>query len=83
MTRGEIWDHLVAAIREEIDAPGAVIEPQMTAGDVPGWDSLAHVRIVMNVEDRTGAVITVKDTYAAATVGELCDIVERAARKAG
>ncbi|MDQ2860651.1 MAG: acyl carrier protein [Pseudomonadota bacterium] len=75
MDRDGVWEAMVIAVREETDNPGAVVEPSMTANDIPGWDSLAHVRIVMNLEARTGAEIEMSDTYKAATVGDLCDIV--------
>ncbi|MGI8839819.1 MAG: acyl carrier protein [Caulobacteraceae bacterium] len=77
MDRDEVWRTMVIAVREETGAPEAVVEPAMTANHIPGWDSLAHVRIVMNMEARTGAVIEMSDTYKAATVGDLCDIVLR------
>ncbi len=75
MDRDGVWRAMIVAVREETDNPEAVVEPAMTANDIPGWDSLAHVRIVMNMEARTGAVIEMSDTYKAATVGDLCDIV--------
>lgn len=75
MDRDGVWEAMISAIREETENPVAVIEPGMTAIDIPGWDSLAHVRIVMNMESRTGAVIDMSDTYKAATVGDLCEIV--------
>ena len=82
MDRDSVWQAMIAAVREEIGDPAAVVEPAMTANDIPGWDSLAHVRIVMNMEARTGAVIEMSDTYKAATVGDLCDIVLKNATKA-
>ena len=75
MDRDGVWEAMIGAIREETDNPSLVVEPGMTATDIPGWDSLAHVRIVMNMEARTGATIEMSDTYKAATVGDLCDIV--------
>ena len=75
MDREGVWKAMVVAVREETGTPDAVVEPAMTANDIPGWDSLAHVRIVMNMEARTGAVIEMSDTYKAATVGDLCGIV--------
>ena len=78
MNRRDVFDAMVAAIREETDDSSARVEPTMTANDVPGWDSLAHARIVMNIEARTGAVIELSDTYKAATIGQLCDIVMKA-----
>ena len=75
MDRDEVWRAMIVAVREETGNPEALVEPAMTADDIAGWDSLAHVRIVMNMEARTGAVIEMSDTYKAATVGDLCDIV--------
>lgn len=77
MDSDAIWQALVEAVREETGNPDAVITTGMTADDIAGWDSLAHVRIVMNMEARTGAEIDISDTYKAATVDELCAIVRR------
>jgi acyl carrier protein len=78
MTRNDVWSALVAAIREELDRPDLVIEPGMTADDIPGWDSLAHVRIVLNAEDRTSATVDMKATYGAADVDQLCELLLQA-----
>jgi acyl carrier protein len=77
MDREDIWQALVEAVREETDNPKATVNPTMTADDISGWDSLAHVRIVMNLEARTGAEIEISDTYKAATVDDLFRIVLR------
>ena len=76
----KIFDQVVAAIREETGEMEAEITPLTTADDVPGWDSLAHVRIVLNVNERLGAKIEFKSTYSAANVGELIVVFERAIR---
>lgn len=70
-----VWQALQEAVREETDDPAVVVKSGMTANDILGWDSLAHVRIVMNLEVRTGASIDISDTYTAATVDDLCRIV--------
>jgi acyl carrier protein len=77
MDRHQVWQALVDAVREETDDPEAIVRPGMTADDIPGWDSLAHVRIVMNLEARTGAPIEISDTYKAATLDDLLRIVMR------
>ena len=81
MNRDGVWQAMVEAVREETGDPNVMIKPGMTADDIPGWDSLAHVRIVMNLEARTGAEIEISDTYKAATVDDLCTIVLKAIRK--
>ena len=77
MDRDSAWKALVAAVREETDNLEVSVEPGMTANDIPGWDSLAHARIIMNIEARTGAEIEMSDTYRTATVDDLCDLVMR------
>jgi acyl carrier protein len=71
----EVWREMQAAVREETSDPTVELRPGIRADDIPGWDSLAHVRIVMNIEARVGAEIEISDTYKAATVDDLCRIV--------
>jgi acyl carrier protein len=77
MDFAEVWQAMQEAVREETGDPTVEVRPGMAADDIPGWDSLAHVRIVMNLEARTGAEVEISDTYKAATVDDLCRIVLR------
>ena len=78
MTHAEIFDAIVAAIREETDNPAAKVSLATTASDVPGWDSLGHVRIMFNASVRAGVDINIDDTYRAANVGELVEVFDKA-----
>src|SRR5262249_48372316 len=79
MTDEQIFSELREAVAEECDNPKVALTAATTAADVPGWDSLAHVRIIMNLEARLGVEIDISDTYRAATVGDLVGIVKAAA----
>jgi acyl carrier protein len=79
----DVFACLAIAIREETGNAAAQVEPATTADDIPGWDSLAHVRIVMNVEARTGAMVEMSDTYKAANAGQLCEVILRSIPAAG
>ena len=51
----EDWmTHARAAIAEETGVAADSITAETTAADVEGWDSLAHVRIMLNIEARAG-----------------------------
>jgi acyl carrier protein len=50
----------------------------MASNDVPGWDSLAHVRILLNLDSRLATTIDIKKTYSAATIADLYLIVKDA-----
>ncbi|WP_416898113.1 MAG: acyl carrier protein [Minwuia sp.] len=68
-------NHVTAAIAEETGAAADSIGPGTTAADVPGWDSLAHVRIMMNIEARAGAAVDIDASYTVETVGELVELL--------
>lgn len=79
MSDEDIMRAIVAAVHEEID-PSLPVRPDMTASDVPGWDSLAHVRIMFNVETRLDRAINIDDTYRTVTIGDLIPIFREAGK---
>ena len=70
-----ILNTLRQAIADECDNPKVTVTTSTRAIDVPGWDSLAHVRIIMNVEARLGITVDIEKTYRAATIGDLVEIL--------
>jgi len=78
VTQDEIWDAIVASVREEIGDPTLDVRREMTASDISGWDSVTHVRIVLNVEDRIGASLDISKTYRAKTIGDLIPVFKQA-----
>ena len=74
MTRDEVRAIVINSIREETENPQLALTDETVALDVPGWDSLGHVRIVMSIGMYLDADIDIKSTYKARDVGELVDI---------
>lgn len=81
MDEAQVLAAVITAVRQETEDETTEITAQTAASDVPGWDSLAHVRIVMNIEAQLGMSIEINDTYAAGNVGELVDLIVRLARR--
>jgi acyl carrier protein len=75
MNADDWMNHVRAAIAEETGISGETITRDTTAADVEGWDSLAHVRIMLNIEARAGQSVDIDASYGASTVGELIDIL--------
>lgn len=75
MTDAEILKMIEAAIREETENPSVVVTPTTTAMDVPGWDSLAHGRIMLAIEIASSAHLDIDKTYAATCVGDLIPLI--------
>ena len=64
-------------VRDELDDEAISLTPQTKASDVEGWDSLAHVRIVIAVETAFGLRFDTSDIGALKSVGDLVALVER------
>lgn len=64
-------------VRDELDDETITLTPATKASDVEGWDSLAHVRIVIAVETAFGLRFDTRDIGALKSVGDLAALVER------
>jgi acyl carrier protein len=49
-----ILTRLTPIFREVFDDDALVLKPEMTASDVDGWDSLAHIRLILSVQKAFG-----------------------------
>ena len=71
-----VSERLKRIILDELELDDWAIDDATTAGMVPGWDSLSHVRVITAIEDayrirfRTAEIIRVKN------VGELQALVD-------
>ena len=62
--------------REVFDDATLRIAPEMTAGDVDGWDSLSHVNLVMAVEMAFKVRFAQKELLVLRNVGDLVRLVD-------
>jgi len=65
------FDNLVEVMREVFNASGVVIDENSTSASVPGWDSIAHVILMLEIEDVFGFTMTPQEAAESANVGEL------------
>lgn len=61
---------LQQVFRETFDEDDLVIQDSTTAADIPDWDSLAHVTLIVNIE------VEFKIRFASAEVSGLKDVGE-------
>ena len=67
--------------RDVFEDPGLVLNDTMTAEDVDGWDSIAHINLMIAIEKRLGVrfataeISRLKDD--GANVGSLLELVGR------
>ena len=75
MTEPDIIAALTPVFREVLDAPDLVLTPQTQAGDVPGWDSTAHITLVVAVEQRFGIQFNTAEVEELQNVGALARLI--------
>jgi acyl carrier protein len=63
--------------RKVFEDDAIVIRNEMTAADVPQWDSLAHIGLIMEIEEEFQIQFTVDDLVGLKDVGEMIDLIER------
>jgi acyl carrier protein len=51
--------------------------PSTTAAEVPGWDSLSHVELMVAVEQAFAVRLTTREVMGLRNVGELVELLAR------
>jgi acyl carrier protein len=62
---------LTAVFRDVFDDDELVLRPDLTADDVDGWDSLAHIRLILSVQKKFGIKFSPIEMNRLKNVGDL------------
>jgi acyl carrier protein len=80
MDQAAILSGLTDLFREIFDDAGLVLTPETEAVDVPGWDSMNHITIVVEAERRFGVKFQTSEIEELKNVGEFIEVIERKLR---
>ncbi|MBC7489765.1 MAG: acyl carrier protein [Glaciimonas sp.] len=70
-----IIEKLTPIFRNVFDDDGLVIEESTTASDVEGWDSLAHIRLMVTIEKAFGIRFTASEIADLENVGGMVELI--------
>ena len=79
MEKNEIVSRLTPIFRDVFDNDALVVSEGMTAADVPTWDSLSNINMIIAVERAFGVKFSIKDVRNLKNVGELLELIKRKA----
>jgi acyl carrier protein len=65
------FEEVVHVMRETLNQFTVPITESTTAADVPGWDSLNHVVLLLEFEERFGVTLSAEETAELPNVGAL------------
>lgn len=72
-----IQPRLTGIFRTVFDEPDLQLSRDMTAAEVPAWDSLSHITLIVAVEREFGIRFTTAEVAALMNVGDLADLVQK------
>ena len=72
----EIYEALSGIFRDVFEDDAIVVAPDLTAADVPEWDSLSHIRLILAVQKRFHITFSAAQTASLKNVGELAALIE-------
>ena len=79
MEKSEIESRLTPIFRDVFNDDALVVTEGMTAAEVPTWDSLSNINMIIAVEKAFGAKFSIKDVRNLKNVGELLELIKRKA----
>lgn len=77
MAENDIYEKLSTVLQKMFKDPDLKAKPEMTAKDVKNWDSLNHIRFVIEVERAFGVKFTTSDVSKFKNVAELVSLIEQ------
>ena len=77
MENPEILDSLTEIFRNVLMDDNLTVTPELTAADVPQWDSMSHIMIMAAVEVRFGIKFKTAELEQLKNVGQLMDLITR------
>jgi acyl carrier protein len=79
MEKAQVYSRLTTVFREVFDEDDLTLTSATTADDVDGWDSLAHIRLLLAVSKAFGVKFSASEIGNLKNVGELADLIEKKA----
>ncbi len=77
MTDEDIYARLTPIFRDVFDDDELTVHPELTAKDVPEWDSMSHIRLVLSVEKAFGTRFAASEVASLGNVGEFVSLIRR------
>jgi acyl carrier protein len=77
VTEAGLFDRLQDIFRDVLRQPDLILTRDSNAGNVKGWDSLAHVDLLWNIEHEFSIRFGLGETQDVKNAGDLMDLIEK------
>jgi acyl carrier protein len=76
METTDLYERLTNIFQDVFDDDTLVLAPGLTAQDVEGWDSIAHIRLALTVEKAFGIKFSAGEVGKLKNVGEFVSLIQ-------
>jgi acyl carrier protein len=76
MDQLQIYARLGEIFQEVFDEDSIKVTPRLSASDVDGWDSLAHIRLLLTIEKAFKIKFSTSEIGKLQNVGDLVALIE-------
>lgn len=77
ISREAILEKIATVLGEIVGEDDLSLTEATTADEVPEWDSINHVKLLISLEDELGFRFETSETSSLDNVGQLVDLVQR------
>ena len=81
MTTEAVYETLSEVLRDVFDDDSLVARPDLTADQVAGWDSFAHLRLIFTIEKTFHVNFSASEISGLKDVGELAALIQAKTNK--
>ncbi|MFC2055031.1 acyl carrier protein [Chloroflexota bacterium] len=71
-----LTERVQALLVEALQVDPNLVTPELTFGDLPQWDSLGHMEVMMRLEEHFGVEINADTIAALTSVPKICTYIE-------
>jgi acyl carrier protein len=79
MDEAQIYAQLADIFHDVFDDDAIEVTPELSAADVDGWDSLAHIRLILTIERAFKMKFTTSEIGKLKNVGDLATLIAQRA----
>ncbi len=72
----ELYQQLTPIFQEVFSNPALQISSETSSKDIEGWDSFAHINLMMTIEEAFKVKFTTKELGELSRVGDLVRVIE-------
>jgi acyl carrier protein len=77
MDEAQIYARLAEIFQDVFDDDSIAVSPDLSAKDVDGWDSLAHIRLILTVEKAFKIKFSTSEIGKLEKVGDLVALIKQ------